>query len=61
MSEKQGDSQQPSKAENRPIEAAARIVESADLLRGSREIQIVHGDEIYRLRLTRNGKLILTK
>lgn len=28
---------------------------------GQREVQILHGGEQYRLRLTRNGKLILTK
>jgi hemin uptake protein HemP len=34
---------------------------SSDLLQGHREILIRHGDETYRLRLTRNGKLILHK
>lgn len=34
----------------------------ADLLfQGRQEILIAHGDETYRLRLTRNDKLILTK
>lgn len=34
----------------------------ADLLfQGRQEIRIAHGDETYRLRLTRNDKLILTK
>lgn len=34
----------------------------ADLLfKGSQEILINHHGEIYRLRVTRNGKLILTK
>lgn len=34
----------------------------ADLLfRGRQEILIVHRDDTYRLRITRNGKLILTK
>lgn len=40
---------------------AVREVDSATLLAGAREIAIRHGDEIYRLRHTRNGKLILTK
>lgn len=31
------------------------------LFQGSREIQISHNGEHYRLRITRNGKLILTK
>lgn len=31
------------------------------LFEGRQEIQIAHRDETYRLRITRNGKLILTK
>jgi hemin uptake protein HemP len=34
---------------------------SHDLLQGHREVLIRHGEETYRLRLTRNGKLILHK
>lgn len=34
---------------------------SAVLLGGRSELQIEHRGEIYTLRLTRNGKLILTK
>ena len=34
---------------------------STDLLSGSREAIIEHGQDQYRLRLTSNGKLILTK
>ncbi|MBX9789574.1 MAG: hemin uptake protein HemP [Pirellulales bacterium] len=41
--------------------AEARILRSDDLLSGRREVIIEHGTEIYRLRLTRNGKLILQK
>jgi hemin uptake protein HemP len=36
-------------------------VSSADLFRGGRELVIRHGTEEYRLRITRAGKLILTK
>ena len=39
----------------------AREVDSCELLRGENELLIRHGDELYRLRLTRNGKLILQK
>ena len=35
--------------------------ESSDLLRGAKEVLIHHGGETYRLRLTRNDKLILQK
>lgn len=34
---------------------------SASLLHGQREVLIRHGGEVYRLRHTRNDKLILTK
>lgn len=37
------------------------LVDSDELLRGSREVLIRHGGEVYRLRHTRNDKLILTK
>lgn len=37
------------------------LLDSHALLRGSREVLIRHGDEVYRLRHTRNDKLILTK
>ena len=36
-------------------------VDSACLLQGRREVLIRHAGECYRLRHTRNGKLILTK
>lgn len=36
-------------------------VDSTRLLQGQREVRIRHGGECYRLRHTRNDKLILTK
>lgn len=36
-------------------------IRSEDLLHGTREVVIRHGCECYRLRHTRNDKLILTK
>jgi hemin uptake protein HemP len=36
-------------------------IESNHLFQGNSEIVIVHHDEEYSLRITRNGKLILTK
>jgi hemin uptake protein HemP len=36
-------------------------MDSRELFVGTREITIAHGDEIYRLRLTAQNKLILTK
>jgi hemin uptake protein HemP len=38
-----------------------RVIDSRDLLSGHGEILIRHGADHYRLRHTRNGKLILTK
>ncbi|MCA9052319.1 MAG: hemin uptake protein HemP [Planctomycetaceae bacterium] len=38
-----------------------RTLDSAELLHGDKEVLIRHGSETYRLRLTRQGKLILQK
>jgi hemin uptake protein HemP len=43
------------------VVVACRSLPSADLFRGDREVVILHGKEQYRLRITRAGKLILTK
>lgn len=47
------------------VEAGAgdrfRIVDSRALFAGEHEIGIVHAGETYRLRITRQGKLILNK
>ncbi|MFZ5781074.1 MAG: hemin uptake protein HemP [Pseudomonadota bacterium] len=40
---------------------ATPLVDSIELLRGSRELRIRHGVSTYRLRLTSSDKLILTK
>lgn len=45
---------------SRPAESTAEL-RSHELLRGSREVVIRHGEQTYRLRHTRNDKLILTK
>lgn len=39
----------------------ARTVESNTLFRGEREIGIEHHGALYRLKITRQGKLILNK
>lgn len=36
-------------------------IDSRELFQSEREIMIAHGDEMYRLRLTSQNKLILTK
>ena len=38
-----------------------RTVTTTELFAGSSELVIVHGDAQYRLRITRQDKLILTK
>ena len=40
---------------------APPIIKSEDLLKGGQELIITHEGETYRLRITRNNKLILTK
>jgi hemin uptake protein HemP len=44
-----------------PQVPARRAVRSDELFHGEREVVIVHREEEYRLRITRAGKLILTK
>lgn len=51
----------PTHLDRGPCERFRREVTSAELLGGGREIHIRHGGEIYTLRRTSNGKLILTK
>lgn len=45
----------------RSIPVVAQRIESRDIFVGTREITIGHGRETYRLRLTAQNKLILTK
>lgn len=45
----------------RAAEGSLPMLRSDQLFQGHREILITHCNEVYRLRLTRNGKLILTK
>jgi hemin uptake protein HemP len=44
-----------------PVSQTQRIVESRDLFRGDNEILISHDGAIYRMKITRQGKLILNK
>ena len=45
----------------RPVDRMARVVTSESLFRGSYEIGIEHEGSLYRLKITRQGKLILNK
>ena len=41
--------------------ATARRIRTGELFGAAREIVLEHQDQLYRLRITSNGKLILTK
>ena len=45
----------------RPTGPRPRRLQSRDLLGQDRELEIEHAGQLYRLRLTQLGKLILTK
>jgi hemin uptake protein HemP len=53
----------PGKPVKRPISATSPMkrIAVSDLMGGGRETVLLHDGEEYRLRLTSNGKLILTK
>ena len=53
----------PAEAANRDGGRAATVgtICSEDLFRGLTEVRLLHRGEEYRLRITRQGKLILTK
>ena len=52
----------PLALETKPTtDARAHRIDSRQLLAGDRELVIDHAGQEYRLRLTRNDKLILTK
>ncbi|MCW0000794.1 hemin uptake protein HemP [Pararhizobium sp. YC-54] len=44
-----------------PVGQTQRIFESHELFRGGNEILITHEGAIYRMKITRQGKLILNK
>jgi hemin uptake protein HemP len=46
---------------NEAAVAEIRVLESGDLFAGTNEIMIRHDGVIYRLKITRQGKLILNK
>lgn len=44
-----------------PAENAAPTISSEELMAGRKEVIILHGNNIYRLKITASDKLILTK
>ncbi len=51
----------PGPGEDHPPPAETPVLSSAELLRGGREVTILHAGEVYRLRVTSKDRLILTK
>jgi hemin uptake protein HemP len=51
----------PSAQPERTVSIAADTVDSAALIGPARELLIRHGDATYRLRITSQNKMILTK
>lgn len=51
----------PRSPETAASSSALRRIELKDILGSAREVIICHGSEEYRLRLTSNEKLLLTK
>jgi hemin uptake protein HemP len=47
--------------EGMPARAESAWIDSRELFAGREEIVIRHGDQIYRLKITRYGRLILNK
>lgn len=43
-----------------PLKRRSRRITSAELFSGAREVVIEHDGRLYQLRITQNGKLILT-
>jgi hemin uptake protein HemP len=39
----------------------SRRIDSKSLFEGNKEVIIIHGEEEYQLRQTKNGRLLLTK
>lgn len=52
---------QPSAPSAESVADPAPGIDSRELMRGHREVQIRHAGQVYRLRHTRNDKLILVK
>ena len=50
----------PSSDATAPGHSPMVTLDSEQILRGSQEVAIAHNGRLYRLRKTRNGKLILT-
>ncbi len=54
-------SEEPEPCKMCPAIAGHRVMNSDELLKGERELIIIHSGQMYRLLCTRNNKLILQK
>jgi hemin uptake protein HemP len=57
---------EPTQQPSHPVAAptsrtTGRVLESSELLAGEKSVLIRHENELYRLTVTRNGKLLLQK
>lgn len=52
---------QPGSVEKKAASENMEPIDAETLFQGRKEIQLKHSGEIYRLRITGNGKLILNK
>ena len=52
---------QPPHQPERIVPVVANCIDTRDLFTGTREVTITHGGYLYRLRLTSQNKLLLTK
>lgn len=50
-----------SKTNATPVSSSNRVIDSSDLFRGEKMVLIQHHGDLYRLIITRQGKLILNK
>ena len=46
---------------NEPISQTNRVIDSSELFKGEKRVLIRHHGDLYRLMITRQGKLILNK
>lgn len=60
-SSKEAETKAQTVAASRMIPVVQHRIDSGDLFVGTKEITVGHGTEVYRLRLTAQNKLILTK
>jgi hemin uptake protein HemP len=56
-----GNEAAPNPDTRRDVAVVDHQIDSRDLFIATREVTIAHGEDVYRLRLTAQNKLILTK